>query len=166
MENGLGLMSEGDINEQMVMLMEVFIAGLALVFTVLSTYIVGLYFFLGRSGWGLRAWAFVLLTFVLGLISLFAYGAFRHYFGLIEATRELALAGENLSAVGRLSLEVTASELTRYVSACVCGLLASLYVSLFYFTFFHDWQRTHARNARGAAASSLAAEAGARRRAV
>lgn len=122
-------MTEADLTDQMVVLMGMFFTGVSVFATLISAYIVALYVFLRRADLVLRAVAFCFLTFTLLLISVSAFGAYRHAHGINIALANLQ-SEHPLSALGRMALEPTASGVFLLTSAGMLGLALLLYAGL------------------------------------
>jgi hypothetical protein len=132
-------MTEADLTGQMVALMGMFFTGVSVFATLISAYIVALYAFLRRADLALRAVTFGFLTLTLMLISVSAFGAYRHAHGINLALADIQSV-QPLSALGRMALEPTADGVFLLTSAGMLGLALLLYAGLAYLTFFHRWK--------------------------
>jgi membrane protein implicated in regulation of membrane protease activity len=82
-------MTKADLTEQMFMMMEMAFTGLSILITIVSAYIVGLYWFLVQAHIGMRIIAFSFFSIVLGVLGVTAFGAFSHAQGINLALEEL-----------------------------------------------------------------------------
>ena len=135
---GWSLVTEADLTGQIVAMMEIFYLAGATTFTVISAYIVALYYFLNQSPVLMRVGAFSFFTLALAFLGISTYGAVRHYTGVLKALDELA-AREPLSALGNMALESTASAVANWSVAAAGAVFVGLWLSLTYLTFVHRW---------------------------
>ena len=135
-------MTEADLTSEMVELIRMFFAGVSVFATLISAFIVALYAFLRRADLGLRAVTFGFLTLTLVLISISAFGAYRHAYGINLALADIRPV-KRLSALGRMALEPTAGNVFVLTSAEMLGLALLLNVGLAYLTFFHRYKKSN-----------------------
>lgn len=116
-------------------------------FTIVSTYIAGLFFFLRRAGFALKLLAFFLLSIGLAFLGGLAIGVtsiveFSVTAGTIPVSPE-----ENL----RTWLSEIGSSFVWYQAGATLGwaVAALVYLALFYLTFFHRWNVAPAREPGG-----------------
>ncbi len=131
-------MTEAELTYQMVAMMGMFFSGISVVFTIVSAYIVGLYWFLARAALPLRIVSFGIFSFALLLIAVVVFGLARHSFGLMLALSHLQEA-QNLSPLGGMTISGTAQGVTNLIYGGVSILALFLYFGIFYLTFFYDW---------------------------
>ncbi|MBI1366522.1 MAG: hypothetical protein GC153_11285 [Alphaproteobacteria bacterium] len=155
-------MGEADITEQIVMMMDLTLAGISVFFSIVSAYIVALFYFLHRAPLGFRLVAFVFFSLTLLFLAAFAANCFTHAAALQEALVELS-ARQPLSAVGAAAVHhgpadrAFLDEVIRFMSWLGMGLV---FATLAYFTFWHRWRdragddRTPAMEAGARAGSS------------
>ena len=82
-------MSEGEVMEQIVGYMSLLLLGVSIIFTVVSTYIVALNYFVGDANLLARVGAFAFVSLILALLLVVMVGAQTAHDGLIERLREL-----------------------------------------------------------------------------
>lgn len=137
------MVTEAEVTYQITIMMDMFFTGISIIFTVISAYIVGLYWFLRHTGLLLKLVAFCFFSFTLTLIVVNGIGAFRHMLSLNRALEEIATRQE-LSIIGRMASEPIAGDIFDW-TATGMGILAILiYIGLFYLTFWHRWHDQHA----------------------
>lgn len=135
-------MSEADITEQMVMMMDLTIAGISVFFSIVSAYIVALFYFLHKAPMGFRLIAFLFFSLTLLLLGIFAANCFGHAASLQAALVELGARSE-LSAVGRAAIRRGPADrafLDELIRSLSWGGMALVFVTLGYFTFWHRWR--------------------------
>jgi hypothetical protein len=142
-------MTEGEVVEQLVNFTNILLAGVSLIFTIVSAYVVALNYFIGSSNFMARLGSFAFVTLVLGLLLITLVGAQATQSGLVARLMELEQAGE-LTAAGRAVLAnakpdpALAAAFGGYsidviVRWFTWASLGFIYVSLAYLTFLHHW---------------------------
>ena len=132
------MITEAEVTYQITIMMDMFFTGISILFTVISAYIVGLYWFIRHTRIYLKLVAFGFLTFTLGLITINGVGAFRHMLSLNRALADIQEQQE-LSVIGQMAIEPVAGDIYD-ITAMGVGILAFLiYLGLFYLTFLHRW---------------------------
>jgi hypothetical protein len=143
--------TEAEITEQMVMMMDLTLSGISVFFTIVSAYTVALFYFLGRAPIGLKATAFGFFTLTLLFLAIFALNSFQHAGALQSALVALGAEG-SLSPVGRRAVEpgwLARGIVDQAIRALIWTGMALVYFALAYFTFFHRWAaKTAARRER------------------
>jgi hypothetical protein len=135
-------MSEADITEQMVMMMDLTLAGVSVFFSIVSAYIVALFYFLRKAPFGLRLTAFLFFSMTIGFLAVFAANSFSHAASLQDAiialgnTQELSAIGKAATREGLVNRGVL-DQAIRTMSWLGIGLV---YAALTWFTFFHRWR--------------------------
>lgn len=140
-------MSEAEVVEQLVNFTSVLLAGVSVLFTVVSAYVAALNYFIGAANLLARFAAFAFLTLILAMLTFVLLGAQWTQQGLIDRLRELQEEG-GLTAAGRAVLANAAPEISfggafsidDAVQAFSWAGLAVIYLSLFYLTFAHRWR--------------------------
>ena len=143
-------MSEGEVVEQLVEFTSIVLAGVGLIFSVVSAYVVALNYFIGSANMFARIGSFLFVTLVLGMLVMVMLGAETTHTGLILRLQELDAAGE-LTAAGKSVLANTATMLVgpmtgqaysvdKIINLCIWGGLGFVYLALFYLTFLHRWE--------------------------
>jgi len=144
-------MQESDIINQITQMMGVTLQGIGVVFSIVSAYVVALYYFLYRAPMILRLGAFLFFSLISVILFVFTKGAFEHGAALIQGLQDIAATQHHLSAVGQAALErggaltsdwLSVSSVDADLRLVITASLALVYVTLFYLTFFHRW--THA----------------------
>jgi len=136
-------MSEGDVVNQLVNFTNILLAGISVLFTVISAYVVALNYFIGSASPGARIMAFLFVSLILGMLAFVMMGAQATQIGLIDRLREIGPA--NLSAAGRAALNnattsaVAGHSIDEVVRFFVWTGLAFIYAALGYMTFLHKW---------------------------
>lgn len=132
-------MSEGEVIEQVIGYMSLLLAGVSIIFTVVSAYIVALNYFVGEAMFLARLGAFAFVSLILALLLVVMVGAQTAHDGLIERLRELQAEGQ-LTAAGRAAL----ANAENGVDAMVRGLtwlgMVAVVAALAYMTFIHRWR--------------------------
>lgn len=134
--------SESEITEQMVMMMDLTLAGVSVLFSIVSAYIVALYFFLREAPFGLRMIAFLLFSLTFAFLCIFAANCFSHSASLQAALVELGQT-ETLSSVGRAAIKpgmIDRAALDHTIQVITWSGMALFYLALTYFTFLHNWR--------------------------
>jgi hypothetical protein len=142
-------MSEGEVVDQLVEFTNILLAGVGLIFSIVSAYVVALNYFIGEANFMARLSSFLFMTLVLGMLMVVMAGAQVSHTGLIARLVELESQGQ-LTAAGRALLTNAQPEWIgvvthrRYsiddiVNTCVWGGLGFVYVGLGYLTFIHKW---------------------------
>jgi hypothetical protein len=136
-------MSEADITEQMVMMMDLTLAGVSVLFSIVSAYIVALFYLLNRAPFGLKMTAFAFFTLTMLFLAAFAANCFSHAASLQAALVELATATD-VSPIGEAAVRdglVDRSRLDQTIRWLSWAGMALIYAALTYFTFVHRWRR-------------------------
>ena len=144
-------MTEGEVVEQLVAFTDTLLNGVALIFSVVSAYVVALNYFVGSANFMARLASFAFISLVLGMLLVTMLGAGSTHSGLVERLQELNRTGE-LTAAGRALLSNASPEwvgmitgrrysIDEIIRLCVLAGLGMVYVSLAYLTFLHPWKR-------------------------
>ncbi len=135
-------MTEAEITEQMVMMMDLTLVGVSVFFSIVSAYIVALFYFLNRAPFGLKLTAYAFFTMTMAFLAVFAANSFSHAAGLQLALIELSKTTD-LSPIGEIAVRSGVADRTaldqaiRAISWAGMGLV---YATLTYFTFVHRWR--------------------------
>ncbi len=132
-------MSEGEVMEQIVGYMSLLLLGVSIIFTVVSTYIVALNYFVGDAQLIARVGAFAFVSLILALLLVVMVGAQTAHDGLIERLRELQADGA-LTAAGEAALRNTASGVDGAVRILTWLGMTAVFAALAYMTFLHRWK--------------------------
>ena len=132
-------MSEGEVMEQIVGYMSLLLLGVSIIFTVVSTYIVALNFFVGEAQFVARLGAFAFVSLILALLLVVMVGAQTAHDGLIERLRELQTEGA-LTAAGNAALRNAASGVDDAVRVLTWLGMTAVFAALAYMTFIHRWK--------------------------
>jgi hypothetical protein len=144
-------MSEAEITEQMVMMMDLTLFGVSVFFSIVSAYIVALFYFLNRAPFGLKVTAFAFFTLTMLFLAVFAAGSFSHAAALQRALIDLAARTE-VSPVAGAAAErgvVDRTALDRTIRSLTWMSMGLVYLALTYFTFFHRWPRPRGADKTG-----------------
>jgi hypothetical protein len=125
--------------EQAIGYMSLLLLGVSIIFTVVSTYIVALNYFVGEAQFIARLGAFMFISLILILLLVVMVGAQVEHDGLIERLREIA-AGGQLSAAGRAALRNAESGVDDAVRMLLWLGMIAVFVALGYMTFIHRWK--------------------------
>lgn len=142
-------MTEGEVVEQLGTHTDTLLAGVSLIFSIVSAYVVALNYFIGSSNFLARFASFAFVTLVLGMLVMLVMGVQSSHAGLVARLVELKASGQ-LTAAGRAVLANATPEWTgfltgaRYsidsvVSLCALVGLGFVYTGLAYLTFLHHW---------------------------
>jgi len=131
-------MTEAELTSQILTMTELFFTGISVVFSVVSAYIVGLYWFLRKAGWLMKLIGFSFFSLVIALLVVAGFGATRHAHGLNLALVDL---GEkvNLSSLGSMAIEQTAQGVYNLTASGLALMSLLIYFGLAYLTFFYKW---------------------------
>jgi hypothetical protein len=132
-------MSEGEVVEQLIGYMSLLLLGVSIIFTVVSTYIVALNYFVGEAMFVARLGAFGFISLILALLLVVMLGAESTHAGLITRLQEIEAAGQ-LSAAGRAALGNAVNGIDSIVRALLWLGMISVYAVLAYMTFVHRWK--------------------------
>lgn len=112
----------------------------ATAFAIISAYIAGLHFFLGRSGLGLKAASFLLLSVALAFLGVMAMGLYGILGGTDAAWRALPEVASGVTSLGGERPPYLMGFSVYEVGAGLgFGAFALVYVALAYLTFVHRW---------------------------
>ena len=137
-------MSEGEVVEQLGNHTDTLIAGLSLIFSIVSAYIVALNYFIGSSNFMARLGSFAFITLVLVMLAMLLMGVQSAHAGLVARLAELQAAGA-LSAAGQAVLANATPHadggfsLDSLLNLCATIGLGFVYLALAYMTFLHQW---------------------------
>ncbi|MFT3726759.1 MAG: hypothetical protein QM759_02915 [Terricaulis sp.] len=142
-------MSEGEVVQQLVEFTNILLAGVGLIFSIVSAYVVALNYFIGEANFMARLSSFLFMSLVLGMLMVVLMGAQATHGGLIARLIELQQQGQ-LTAAGKAFIANAQPEWVgavthhRYsiddiVNLCVWGGLGFVYAGLAYLTFLHRW---------------------------
>lgn len=132
-------MSEGEVVEQLIGYMSLLLLGVSIIFTVVSTYIVALNYFVGEAQFMARLGAFAFISLILVLLLVVMLGAESTHASLIARLTEFEAAGE-LTAAGRGALDNARGGIDGLVRILLWLGMISVYAALFYMTFLHRWK--------------------------
>lgn len=132
-------MTEGEVMEQIVGYMSLLLLGVSIIFTVVSTYIVALNYFVGEAQFVARLGAFAFVSLILALLLVVMVGAQTAHDGLIERLRELQTEGA-LTAAGNAALRNAASGVDDAVRVLTWLGMTAVFAALAYMTFIHRWK--------------------------
>jgi hypothetical protein len=143
-------MSEGEVVSELVEFTNILLAGVSLIFSIVSAYVVALNYFIGSANFMARLASFAFMTLILGMLMMVLLGAQDTHMGLIARLQELQAQGQ-LSAAGRAVLANSSPEwvgaITHHhysiddiVRICVWIGLGFVYFGLGYLTFVHTWR--------------------------
>ena len=142
-------MSEGEVVEQLAHHTDTLLAGISLIFSIVSAYVVALNYFIGSANLLARVASFAFMTLILGMLAVAMMGVQSAHAGLEARLMELQHGGA-LTAAGRAVLANATPEWTgaltgthysidSIVSLCTGIGLAFVYLGLAYLTFLHKW---------------------------
>jgi hypothetical protein len=129
-------MKEPELINAFAALGQAFVTGLQASFTIVSAYIVALYFFLGRAPLLMKTVAFAFFTGTMLVLGLVMLGAITYADGIALA---LGQEGAALSVVGRAVIDMMDHPLAYLLLGMAIGIGAATYLTLFYLTFFYRW---------------------------
>ena len=134
-------MTEADIANQIIQMMSLTLQGMGVVFSIVSAYVVALYYFLYRAPLILKLGSFLFFTLVTTLLIFFTLGAFDHGAAINHALAALAQKGP-LSPIGQAALArggLGANSIDEKLRLSIEAAFGLVYLSLLYLTFFHRW---------------------------
>jgi hypothetical protein len=132
-------MTEGEVMEQTIGYMSLLLLGVSIIFTVVSTYIVALNYFVGEANLLARVGAFAFVSLILVLLLVVMVGAQTAHDGLIERLREIEADGA-LTAAGRATLANAANGVDDAVRMLTWLGMIAVFAALGYMTFLHRWK--------------------------
>lgn len=144
-------MSEGEVVQELVEFTNVLLAGVSLIFSIVSAYVVALNYFIGSANLLARLGSFAFMTLILGMLFAVMIGAQDTHLGLIARLHELETQ-QQLTAAGRALLINATPEwvgmithrrysLDDIIRACIMIGLGFVYLALAYLTFVHKWRQ-------------------------
>jgi uncharacterized integral membrane protein len=119
--------------------MSLLLLGVSIIFTVVSTYIVALNYFVGDAQLIARVGAFAFVSLILALLLVVMVGAQTAHDGLIERLRELQAEG-GLTAAGEAALRNAATGVDSAVRLLTWLGMSAVFAALGYMTFIHRWK--------------------------
>jgi hypothetical protein len=131
-------MKEAELINAFATLGQSFVAGLQASFTIVSAYIVALYFFLGRAPLLIKTVAFAFFTGTMLVLGLVMLGAKSYADGIAIALGQERASG-GLSTVGQSVIEMMDHSLAYALLGLATAIGAATYLTLFYLTFFYRW---------------------------
>ncbi len=143
-------MTEAEVVEQLVEFTNILLAGVSLIFSVVSAYVVALNYFIGSAAFTARLGGFLFITLVLGMLVAVMMGAQTTQMGLTDRLGELNEMGQ-LTAVGRAMLAnatpnpalasgFAGHSIDEIIRWCVWAGMGFVYFALAYMTFLHRWR--------------------------
>jgi len=137
-------MSEGEVVEQLGQHTDTLIAGLSLIFSIVSAYIVALNYFIGSSNFAARLGSFAFVTLVLLMLAMLMMGVQSTHNGLVLRLEELRASGELTAAGAAVLANATPKpgggfSLDGVLNFCATIGLGFVYLALAYMTFLHRW---------------------------
>lgn len=132
-------MTEGEVVEQLIGYMSLLLLGVSIIFTVVSTYIVALNYFVGDAQLIARVGAFAFVSLILALLLVVMLGAESTHAALIQRLAEFEASGE-ISAAGRGALENARNGIDGLVRILLWLGMISVFAALAYMTFLHRWK--------------------------
>ena len=132
-------MTEAELTEQLLAANEQIYLAISVWFTVVSAYLLGLYWFLHKSSLIMRLEAFFMFSLVLAFLAVTTFGLARHSTGINLALEQLALTTE-LSPLGKMAIEGTAKGVYLVLTRGAFVITGAIYAGLIYLTFFHRWE--------------------------
>lgn len=132
-------MTEGEVMEQVVSYMSLLLAGVSIIFTVVSTYIVALNYFVGDANLLARIGAFAFVSLILVLLLVIMVGAQSAHDGLIDRLLELQ-ASDALTAAGESALRNARNGIDSAVRVLTWVGMLAVFAALAYMTFIHRWK--------------------------
>jgi hypothetical protein len=131
-------MSEAELLSQFSVLGQTFLFGLQAAFTIVSAYVVALYFFLGHAPFVMKLVAFVFFTAALIILGVFLTGAIIFADGLAYSLTE-ASSGHQSTYLGHLVGGLVNHDLAYAIAYGTVAIGVTLYGALFYLTFLYAW---------------------------
>ena len=131
-------MSEADLVERLSDFLANYLAGVSLSFTVVSAYIVALFYFLNRAPWSMRFLAFLLVSVILASLGMFVLVVFQYFLALREGLTALDDIGQ-LSSTGAAMRDIMEYRTTHAIIITIFVIGVGVYIGLFYLTFLHRW---------------------------
>ena len=132
-------MSEGEVVEQLIGYMSLLLLGVSIIFTVVSTYIVALNYFVGDAQFIARLGAFAFVSLILLLLLVVMLGAESTHAALIARLAEFEASGD-ISAAGRGALENARNGIDGLGRILLWLGMVSVFAVLGYMTFIHRWK--------------------------
>jgi multisubunit Na+/H+ antiporter MnhC subunit len=132
-------MKEAELISAFATLGQSFVAGLQASFTIVSAYIVALYFFLGRAPLLMKCIAFAFFTGTMLVLGLVMLGAINYADGIAIALGQERV-GAGLSTVGEVVIAMMDHPLAYALLGTAIVIGAPTYLTLFYLTFFYRWR--------------------------
>jgi len=133
-------MTEAEILSIRNELTDIVVSVVSVSFGMVSAYIVGLWLFLKRAPFVLRALSFVVFSFGLAFMGVLTIGLHELLLGTQRAWAKLGTTATDIPGFGSEPLEVL-NGMTQYEAAAALGGIAflAIYLALFFLTFFNRW---------------------------
>ncbi len=133
-------MNEADIVGHLLSFTEIFVAAIALTFTIVSAYIAALYYFIKNADLLFKVVAFVFFTGILAQLGVLLYGS-TVLFNLLRLSGEMLVEKKEGSMLMEKYINA-ASSFPILVGSIFPWLLGiSVYFALFYLTFIRKWDK-------------------------
>ena len=137
-------MSEGEVVEQLSHHADTLLAGVSLIFSIVSAYVVALNYFIGSSNFAARLGSFAFVSLVLLMLLMVVMGVQTAHAGLIARLLELQAEGQLTAAGSALLANATAvavggQSIDGILNMASMAGLAFVYLALGYLTFIHQW---------------------------
>ncbi len=132
-------MSEAEVVAAFATLGQAFLAGLQASFTIVSAYIVALYFFLGRAPLAMRILAFAFFSSTLAVLGVYLAGAKAYGDGIAVSLSEMQTK-TSLTTLGKVVLWLINNPDAYALLYASLGIGLAGYLALFYLTFFYRWR--------------------------
>lgn len=133
-------MTEAEILSIRNELTDIVVSVVSVSFGMVSAYIVGLWLFLRRAPFVLRALSFIVFSFGLAFMGALTVGLHELMLATERAWSKLGKTASEIPGFGSAPLEAL-NGLTQYEAAAALGALAflAIYLALFFLTFFYRW---------------------------
>ena len=137
-------MGEGEVVEQLSNHADTLLAGVSLIFSIVSAYVVALNYFIGSSNLAARLGSFAFVSLVLLMLLMVIMGVQTAHAGLIARLLELKAEGQLTAAGSALlanatTLAIGGHSVDGILSISAMAGLGFVYLALAYLTFIHKW---------------------------
>lgn len=136
-------MSEGEVVEQLSNHADTLLAGVSLIFSIVSAYVVALNYFIGSANFAARLGSFAFVSLVLLMLVMVVMGVQTAHAGLIARLLELKAEGHLTAAGNALLMNAQPADggqsIDGVLNVSAMAGLAFVYLALSYLTFIHKW---------------------------
>jgi hypothetical protein len=136
-------MSELQLVSELSRIAHIYLAGLGTAFTVVSAYVVALYYFIHRAPLILKIISFAFFTCVLIVLGILMLGAAIYTDALAVALLRIGEGGATSELIGAANV-ILNHDYAYLLFGLTFAIGAAVYLTLAYLTYFYRWPSAHA----------------------